>query len=201
MLDNRAEIKLAMDGDIWLQQEYNHVENLYYRSIDEIINEWVYGPDQQEEHFKNLLSTRSGLLPAIIRIIKKRKYRSKPRISNKKMRTFILRNEKYWDSPWGQMLKDPSTKIPGSYLYKRFRRRFRIPFELFQPLIDECELHNIFSSVSDLEETGRTKQIPTIKFKVLSALRMLSRDYYADDVAEILNCGEETARQFQGCFN
>ena len=26
-----------------------------YRSIDEIINEWVYGPDQQEEYFKNLL--------------------------------------------------------------------------------------------------------------------------------------------------
>ena len=95
LLDNRDEIKLAMDGDIWLQQEYTHMENLYYRSIDKIINEWVYGPDQQEEHFKILLSTRSGLLPAIIRIIKKRKYRSKPRISNKKKRTFILRNKKY----------------------------------------------------------------------------------------------------------
>jgi hypothetical protein len=89
-------------------------------------------------------------------------------------------------------------------MYKRFRRRFRIPFELFQPLIDECELHDIFSSASDLEGSGRTKQIP-IEFKVLSALRMLGRDYYADDVAEILNCGEETARQsilprfHQGC--
>ena len=154
LLDNCDEIKLAMDGDIGLQQEHSKLENLYNRSIDKLSNEWVYGPDQQEEHFKNLLSTRSGLLPAIIRIIKKREYRSKPRISNKKRRTFILRNKKYWDSPWGQMLQDPSTKIPGSYMYKRFRRRFRIPFELFQPLIDECELRNIFLLLLISKEMG-----------------------------------------------
>jgi hypothetical protein len=83
LLDNCAEIKLAMDGDIWLQKEYVHADNLYNRSdewtiINDVPDEWVYGPDQQEEHFKNLLSTRSGLLPAIS-IIKKRKYRSQPR--------------------------------------------------------------------------------------------------------------------------
>ena len=46
---------------------------------------------------------------------------------------------------------------------------------------------------------GRTKQIP-IEFKVLASLRILGRDYYADDVAEILNCGEETARSFMLAF-
>ena len=111
-----------MDGDIWLQQEHAPVENLYNRSIDKLINEvpdeWVHGSDEQEEYFANLLSTRSALLPAIIRIIKKQKYRSKQRVSNKKKRTsIILRKKKYWDSPWGQMLKDPSIKIPGSYVY------------------------------------------------------------------------------------
>ena len=114
LLDNCDEIKLAMDVDVWLEKEYAQVENLCNRYIDEIINvfpdEWVYGPDQQEEHFKNLLSTRSGLLPAIIRNIKKRKYRSKPRISKKK-RTSVLHNKKKY---WGKMLKDPTTKIPGT---------------------------------------------------------------------------------------
>ena len=45
LLDNCDEIKLAMDGDIWLENEYAQVDNLYNRSIDEIINvvpdEWV----------------------------------------------------------------------------------------------------------------------------------------------------------------
>jgi hypothetical protein len=31
-------IKLAMDGDIWLEKEYSQVENLYNRCIDELIN-------------------------------------------------------------------------------------------------------------------------------------------------------------------
>ena len=59
------------------------------------------------------------------------------------------------------------------YTYKRFRRRFRIPFELFQPLlIEECEMHDIFASVADLEGTGRTKQNP-IEFKGLSHGKLL----------------------------
>jgi hypothetical protein len=60
-------------------------------------------------------------------------------------------------------------------------------------LIDECKQHGVFDSLADSIGTGRTKKIP-IEFKVLAALRMLGRDYYADDVAEILDCGEETAR-------
>ena len=39
------------------------------------------------------------------------------------------------------------------------------------------------------------KKVP-IEFTVFSSLRMLGKDYYADDVAEILNIGEETARLF-----
>ena len=91
-------------------------------------------------------------------------------------------------------------KIPGSYYYKRFRRRFRTPFELFYPLVQECKQHNIFDSVADATiGTGRTKKIP-IEFKVLASLRMLGRDYYTDDVVEILNVGEETARFFMLAF-
>ena len=65
-------------------------------------------------------------------------------------------------------------KIPGSYYYKRFRRRFRIPYELFYPLVEECKQHKIFDSVADTIGTGHTKKIP-IEFKVLASLRMLGR--------------------------
>ncbi len=52
-------------------------------------------------------------------------------------------------------------------------------------MVEECKQHNIFDSVADAIGTGRTKKMP-IEFKVLASLRMLGRDYYADDVAEIL---------------
>ena len=38
LVENFDEIKLAMDGDIWLEKEYSQVENLYNRCIDELIN-------------------------------------------------------------------------------------------------------------------------------------------------------------------
>ena len=127
-----------------------------------------------------------------------RRYRYVSRVV-KKSRTSITRDKDYWRSPWGNLFREPTVKIPGSYYYKRFRRRFRIPFELFYPLVEECKQHKIFDSLADAICTGRTKKIP-IKFTVFASLRMLGRDYYADDVAEILNCGEETARLFMLAF-
>ena len=141
--------------------------------------------------------TSKTVYTALIRNIKKRRYRYVSRV--KKPRTSISRDKDYWRSPWGNLLRDPSVKIPGSYYYKRFRRRFRIPYELFYPLVEECKQHKIFDSVADTIGTGRTKKIP-IEFKVLASLRMLGRDYYADDVAEILNVGEETARLLMLAF-
>ena len=81
-----------------------------------------------------------------------------------------------------------------------FFHRFRIPFELFYPLVEECKQHKIFDSVADAIGTGRTKKIP-IEFKVLASLQMLGRDYYAEMwQRSILNCGEETARSFMLAF-
>ena len=77
-----------------------------------------------------LITILLKLYSALIRtIIKKRRYRYVSRV--KKPRTSISRDKDYWRSPWGNLLREPSVKIPGSYYYKRFRRRFRIPYELF----------------------------------------------------------------------
>lgn len=45
----------------------------------------------------------------------------------------------YSDTTWGRMLKDPASlselRNPHSYLALLFRRRFRIPFQLFELLL------------------------------------------------------------------
>ena len=54
--------------------------------------------------------------------------------------------------PWGKI------KIPGNNYYcKRYRRRFRISYELFYPLVQECKQHHLISSVADSVGTGWTK--------------------------------------------
>ena len=193
----------AIAGDLWVVQETEDLQRSFNKMVGGLVNdqedEWVKGPAKMSADFIHLCnndSTRT-VYSALIRIIKKRRYRYVSRV--KKSQTSIIRDKEYWRSPWGILLREPSVKVPGSYYYKRFRRRFRIPFELFYPLVEECKQHKIFDTVADAIGTGRTKQIP-IEFKVLASMRMLGRDYYADDVTEILNCGEETARSFMLAF-
>jgi hypothetical protein len=191
---------MALDGDIWLVQATEHVQKNLYKVVAGLVNDaqdtWLNGPAEMGESFLNLCNnfdSDKSVQRALIRVIKKRRYRYVRKV--KKSRTSVPRDKDYWRSPWGKLLRNPSVKVPGSYFAKQFRRRFRIPYELFYPLIEECKQHGVFDSVADSIGTGRAKRIP-IEFKVLAALRMLGRDYFADDVAEILDCGEESARQF-----
>ena len=198
-----SDLDRAIAGDLWVVQEAEDLQKDFNKMVGGLVNdqedEWVKGPAKMCADFIHLFNHDSSrtVSSALIRVIRGRRYRYVSRV--KKPRTSVARNKEYWRSPWGILLREPSVKVPGSYYYKRFRRRFRIPYELFYPLVEECKVHKIFDTVADASGTGRAKQIP-IEFKVLASLRMLGRDYYADDVAEILNCGEETARSFMLAF-
>jgi len=80
----------------------------------------------------------------------------------------------FWDTDWGKMITNPNVNNPKTRAGKQFRRRFRMPYPVFQYLVKQCLDHNIFSSVYK-------SKIP-IEAKVLACLRILSRDNCADDV-------------------
>ena len=91
----------------------------------------------------------------------------------------------YWTSVWGKMLTNPDIEDPTSFVARKFRRRFRIPYPLFKEVIfPQCVEKNVF-------DMKRTSTIP-IEFKVLTALRILGRDAVADDCAELSFIGEST---------
>ena len=80
----------------------------------------------------------------------------------------------FWDTDWGKIITNPNVNNPKTRAGKQFRRRFRMPYPVFQYLVKQCSDHNIFSSVYK-------SKIP-IEAKVLGCLRILSRDNCADDV-------------------
>lgn len=91
----------------------------------------------------------------------------------------------YWDSVWGKMLLNPEIENPNTFVAKKFRRRFRVPYPLFKEVIvPKCVDRNVF-------ESQRESQIP-IEFKVLIALRILGRDAVADECNELSFVGEST---------
>jgi hypothetical protein len=94
------------------------------------------------------------------------------------------RSPNLWETGWGRLLLSDAIKDPDSYEAKIFRKRFRLPYPLFQRFVAECKQANIF------EEINITKI--TVEFKVLIGLRILGRDNCADDVSELLNIGDST---------
>ena len=101
----------------------------------------------------------------------------------------------YMDSTWGKMLQDPTIRNPHSRAAKLFRRRFRVPFPVYQWIVSECRRRNLFpSDFKKVDITGR----PTIPFelKVLGVLRILGRNWCLDDVNESSGISETAMQLF-----
>jgi hypothetical protein len=82
------------------------------------------------------------------------------------------------------MLLDPCLLDPTSFISKKFRRRFRVPYPLFADIIiPSCQEHGVLNSEKE--------RIP-LEFKVLAALRMLGRDSCSDTISELSSMGEST---------
>ena len=57
------------------------------------------------------------------------------------------RNEKYINysnTNWGKFIRDPLIKVPTSSKGLLFRRRFRVPFALFEYILQLCKDSNVF---------------------------------------------------------
>ena len=108
-------------------------------------------------------------------------------INNKKKRRYRgSTNISFWETQWGQMICHPNVQNPLKREGKLFRRRFRLPFPVFQFLVELCTRHNVFLCKYKC-------RIP-IQAKILGCLRILARGNCADDVNELSNSvmGEST---------
>jgi hypothetical protein len=85
----------------------------------------------------------------------------------------------YWTTAWGRMLLDPLTRLGYTRQAKNFRRRFRIPLQLFNHIVERSREANLFGGTHPEYD-----RMP-IEFKILMALRILGRRNCADDIAEM----------------
>ena len=109
------------------------------------------------------------------------------RKTRKKSKTTVNRPKDMWETTWGRMLLDPMLQVKGSYAYRKFRRRFRVPIEMFYDLVKLAKERNICEQKYD----GKIR----IEIKILVALRMLGRDLCGDSLDELAEIGESTAIQ------
>jgi hypothetical protein len=103
----------------------------------------------------------------------------------------------YTSTTWGNLIKDPNVNDPTHRKGKVFRRRFRVPFPLFNWLLVKCEEHNLFGL-----KTNSSKSHPRIplEIKLLCCLRLLGRGECADTIAELSEIGESTVNHLIHTF-
>ena len=118
--------------------------------------------------------------------------RAKPEIPRDK-------NPNYWQSAWGQLVKRLASIEGGpcitSRIGKLFRRRFRVPYQVYCKLVHMCIAKKLFGDNSALEFDIANRLICPIEIKMLSVLRILGRNWNFDDIAEATLMGETTARR------
>lgn len=96
----------------------------------------------------------------------------------------------WWSTPWGKLVRSEEVKDPNSREGKSFRNRFRLPFNLFEVLVDLCRNKRVFGA----EQTAAGLQAMPVELKVMGALRTLGRGTLHDDVAEITGAVKEVHR-------
>ena len=95
------------------------------------------------------------------------------------------------DSKWGKDISHPNIRNPKCKQGKEFRRKFRVPFPVFEKvLVPECDRLNVFEVV----DKSRVR-VPT-EIKVLTCLRILSRGTYSDDISDMTDCYRSSINQF-----
>jgi hypothetical protein len=98
----------------------------------------------------------------------------------------------YGSSPWAQMLRDPTLRVPGSAAGKKFGERFRAPVPVFDKLMVSTVLWHETGSGTDA--FGRPR-IPTA-LKLLGVLRVLGRGTCFDGIEELSFISKPTMHSF-----
>jgi hypothetical protein len=99
----------------------------------------------------------------------------------------------YEMSCWGRMLVNPRSRDPGDRKGGvLFRRRFRVPFPLYERILEMTRANEWFSEDYDC---AKHKSAP-LELKILGVLRVLGRGYCFDGIEELSYISAEVNRVF-----
>ena len=106
----------------------------------------------------------------------------------------------FHNTQWGKLITRLSlfNEGRGPCITKRegklFRRRFRVPWQIYCELVLKCKEFSLFGSRCNDDTDLCNNNICPITIQLLGVLRMLGRHWICDDVAEATGMGESTVR-------
>ena len=139
---------------------------------------------------RKVMIQRSVLMAKVIRkLIEKRNLR-RNKMRSKRSPPDIPwdPNPNYWLSPWGQLVTKFASVAGGPSIGSRegklFRRRFRVPYDVFCKLVTMCLDKKLFGLKSHKATNIANRNVCPVEIKLLAVLRILGRNWNFDDIAE-----------------
>ena len=110
----------------------------------------------------------------------------------------------FWSSVWEKLIIRLALIGNGPSIDSRdgnlFRRRFRVPWQIYCELVIMCKEKKLYGKRSHLQFNACGAYICPIEIKLLSVLQMLGRNWCSDDVAKETGMGESTVRELFHSF-
>ena len=166
------------------EEEYDEDESLdeQYTQLDVVL-------EQFRRASACLLATLDS---ATMHPSRKRKFRHVRRVAS-----VALPTRQYWSSVWGRLLMENSQSSPNCSTSKLFRRRFRVPYIIFQSILELVRQQKWYHD----EQFDVCKQpLPPLELLLLGVLRILGRGLTFDDVSEYNGISASANRVFFHMF-
>jgi Plant transposon protein len=127
----------------------------------------------------------------------KKRYKKLKSIERRRKRSPTSTQERSFNF-WGKLLINLSAIECGPLITSReeklFRRRFRVPCDVFCDLVKKSTDSELFGKNARMKYDFCGRSICPIAIKVLGILRTLGRNWCCDDVAEASGIGESIVR-------
>ena len=163
----------------------------------------------EDDDMTELLMSKSGNLVRMAqqfakRLAKRKRSRKLKRKKPRKKRIVEVATD-WCASPWGKMLENFRIHGISNREGHLFRRRFRVPFDLFRRLVTLCHEKNLFPPAK-LHPTSGTpidaahRALIPLELKLLGVLRILGRGWCLDDVKESSELRKARCQYFSTSF-
>ena len=166
-----------------------------YEEDDDVDEEYRQPDDEYRqldvflEHFHRVSACFLATLDSVrMEPTRKRRFRHVRRVPS-----VALPTRQYWSSVWGRMLMEMAHSSPNCSTSKLFRRRFRVPYIIFQSIVELVRQQEWYHD----EQFDVCKQpLPPLELLLLGVLRILGRGLTFDDVAECNGISASANRVF-----
>jgi len=102
----------------------------------------------------------------------------------------------FWTTQWGKLLRNSEVRVPGSKVHKEFVAEFRVPFSIFEDIVQDCRGQEWTRSSTCSGKRKRGRPSLPLESKILGCLYRLGSGCLSRTVGRLFGSSNTVADRF-----